>query len=52
MKKRVTRKQRLAALRKESDLALRDLMRRRIAAPLPERMNFLRKRIGICQTAL
>lgn len=51
-KKRVTRKERLEALRKENDLALRDLIRRRLAAPLAQRLNFLRKRIGVCRTAL
>ena len=52
LKKPARRKQTVEALRKESDLALRDLIRKRIAAPLAQRMNFLRKRIGICRSAL
>lgn len=35
----------LAALRKESDLALTDLIRRRLALPVEKRMNFLRVRL-------
>ncbi len=34
----------LAALRKESERALRELIRRRLALPLEKRMNFLRVR--------
>ena len=34
----------LADLRRESDLALTDLIRRRLALPLAKRMNFLRVR--------
>lgn len=34
----------LAALRKESDGALVDLIRRRLALPVEKRMNFLRMR--------
>ena len=34
----------LAALRKESERALRELTRRRLALPLEKRMNFLRVR--------
>jgi len=34
----------LAALRKESDFALRDLIRQRLALPIEKRMNFLRVR--------
>ena len=39
------RKAALAALRKESDRALIDLIRRRLALPLEKRMNFLRMRL-------
>lgn len=35
----------LDALRKESDRALLDLIRRRLASPVAKRMNFLRVRI-------
>jgi hypothetical protein len=35
----------LAALRKESDLAELDLIRRRLALPISKRMNFLRVRM-------
>jgi hypothetical protein len=47
MKKTYHRRQRdaaLAALRKESDRALLDLIRRRLALPVEKRMNFLRVR--------
>jgi hypothetical protein len=40
-----SRKARLAALRKESDRQLEELIRRRLAMPLEQRMNFLRKRL-------
>ena len=35
----------LVALRKESELALVDLIRRRLALPVERRMNFLRVRL-------
>jgi hypothetical protein len=35
----------LAALRKESDRALVELIRRRLALPVEKRMNFLRVRL-------
>jgi hypothetical protein len=35
----------LEALRKESDRALMDLIRRRLALPMAKRMNFLRVRL-------
>src|SRR6478672_3432140 len=43
-----TRRQKLALLRKESEWLENDMIRRRVAAPLERRMNFLRRRIGIC----
>ena len=46
MKKRVTRRQKLANLKKESDLAQRDQIRRWLALPPDRRTNFLRKRVG------
>ena len=45
-KPRVGRKARLQALKNESDLAERDLIRRLLALPPEKRTNFLRKRIG------
>ena len=35
----------LAALRAESDRQLEELIRRRLAMPVEQRMNFLRKRL-------
>jgi hypothetical protein len=35
----------LAALRQESERALADLIRRRLALPIEKRMNFLRVRL-------
>jgi hypothetical protein len=40
-----TRKAALAALARESDRQLDDLIRRRLALPLEKRANFLRKRL-------
>jgi hypothetical protein len=48
--KRVNPKQ-LASLKKESDLALRDLIRR-LALPIEQRTNFLRKRVGFRASCL
>ena len=40
-----SRKEQLAALKVESDLQMRDLIRRRLAMPIEQRMNFLRVRL-------
>ena len=34
----------LAALREDSELQMRDLIRRRLALPMEKRLNFLRRR--------
>lgn len=39
------RRKALAAMRKESDRQLDALIQRRLAMPLEQRMNFLRKRL-------
>jgi hypothetical protein len=39
------REAQLAALRMESELALDDLIRRRLALPVEKRLNFLRVRL-------
>ncbi len=49
--KRPSRKSRLDALAKESDLAERDMIRRWQALPPEKRTNFLRKRVGLRATA-
>jgi hypothetical protein len=51
-KRRVTRKERLAALKKESDAALRDQIRRLLALPIERRTHFLRKRVGFRMSCL
>jgi hypothetical protein len=50
--KRITRKQKLAALKKESELALVDQIRRWQALPPDRRTNFLRKKISYTMSAL
>jgi hypothetical protein len=39
------RQKALDAIRKESDRQLEELIRRRLALPIEQRMNFLRKRL-------
>ncbi len=51
-KKRVTREQKLAALKAESDRALLDMIRRLMDKPMIERTHFLRKRVTFTGTAL
>ena len=51
-KPRITRKARLEALKLESDLALRDQIRRLLALPPEKRTNFLRKKVGIRMSCL
>lgn len=52
MKPRVTRQTKLNALKRESDLALRDQIRRLLALPPERRTNFLRVRIGLRMSSL
>ena len=49
--KRIPREVQLAALREDSELQMRGLIRRRHDLPLEKRMNFLRRRLpggGLC----
>jgi hypothetical protein len=46
------RRKTLAALRRESDRALVDLIRRRLALPPEKRTHFLRKRLSFRGSAL
>ena len=52
MKKRPSRRRRLAAVRREAERALVDMIRRRLALPPAARTNFLRKRITPGRSAL
>jgi hypothetical protein len=36
----------------QSEWLENDMIRRRVAAPIERRMNFLRKRVGICRSCL
>ena len=51
-KKRVSRKQRLVALKRESDRELIEMIRRLMDKPIHQRTHFLRKRIGFRGSAL
>ncbi len=48
---RFTKRQRMELLAKESEWLRRDMVRRRVAAPIEHRTNFLRARVRICSTA-
>jgi hypothetical protein len=50
--KRASRKQKLDALKAESELALIDSIRRLLDKPMNQRTHFLRKRIGFRASAL
>jgi hypothetical protein len=52
MKKRRTRRASLAAVARESDRNLRELIRRWQALPLERRTNFRRRRVGFWGSAL
>ncbi|HWE00479.1 MAG TPA: hypothetical protein VG345_15615 [Bryobacteraceae bacterium] len=47
-----TRAEMLEALKLQSELDLEDQIRRLLAKPMNQRTHFLRKRVGICSTAL
>ena len=46
-KPRITRKEKLRALKKESDRAQRDMIRSLLARPMSQRTHFLRRLIGV-----
>ena len=52
MKKKTLKTIASAALKQESDLALRDLIRARLALPPEKRLNVLRRKIGLRATCL
>lgn len=52
MKRKPARKTVLAGLRKESDRAEREMIRRWLALPPEKRTHFLRKRVGFRASAL
>lgn len=47
-----SKKVKLKTLREQSEWLEKDMIRRRVAAPLEWRMNFLRRRVGICRSCL
>jgi hypothetical protein len=47
-----SRRAKLAAVARESERALVDLIRRRLALPMARRTHFLRKRVGSGRSAL
>jgi hypothetical protein len=51
-KRRIARKVKLDALKKESELSDREMIRRLLALPPEKRTNFLRVRVGIRATCL
>jgi hypothetical protein len=52
LKKRPSRRAKLAAVARENDRAIRELIRHRLSLPMSQRMNFLRVRIAPGKTAL
>ena len=52
MRKRTSRRVKLEALKKESELALRDQIRRRLELAADRRTHFLRKRVGFRASCL
>ncbi len=52
MKKGKGRRRKLAALKRESERALGDQIRRRLDLPPEKRTNFLRKKVGLTGSCL
>ena len=52
MRKQTGRRDKLAALKRESERDLVEMIRRRLALPVERRMNFLRKRVAFRGSAL